>query len=126
MSKVKSQFIGQTVNYQNKKVVLSNNIDQSLADQLINSGLGRYFEGNPSPAKRERPVVKLEVIKKGANADAIIAGFNADPAKTVSVPYNKQKNEDLIALISKRGLELGEAKTKAELVAILEESDANA
>lgn len=122
MYTVKAQYQGQSVNFQGKKVKLSTDLSQSVAGELVNAGLGRYFEGNPKGDKKERPVIKLEVVKKGGNGDAIEKGFN-EPAAPKSVPYSKQKNEDLVALINERGLELGEAKTKAELVAILEEAD---
>lgn len=125
MSTVKSNYQGQSVNFQGKKVTLTKDLSQSLASEMINAGLGHYFEGNPKGDKKERPVIKLEVVKKGGNGDAIEKGFNepAEPAGAKSVPYSKQKNDDLIALIAERGLELGEAKTKAELVAILEADD---
>lgn len=121
MNTVKANYQGQSVNFQGKKVTLSNDLNQQLAEEMVNAGLGHYFEGNPKGSKKDRMVIKLEVVKKGGNGDAIEKGFN-EPTKTV-VPYAKQTNESLLALIAERKLELGEAKTKAQFIAILEAAD---
>lgn len=130
MYTLKPAFNGATVNYQNKKVVLNKDLSEDLKTEMIASGLGRYFEGNPV-IKKEAKVVKFEVIKKGGNGDEIENGFkaaakeaaddkaNASPASK----YDEFNFTDLKAQAAERNLPLGTAKSKAAVIAILEADD---
>jgi len=127
MYTVKPEFNGSSVNYQSKKVVLNDKLSEELKKEMIASGLSRYFVDNPV-IKKEAKVVKFEVIKKGGNGDEIENGFkeasaddkaNASPASK----YDGNTFTELKAQAAERNLELGTAKSKAAVIAILEADD---
>jgi hypothetical protein len=92
MYTVKPQFNGASVNYQNKKVVLNDKLSESAKAEMISSGLSRYFVDNPT-VEKTIPVVKLQVIKKGAKGDEIEEGFNSasvDSTNSDSAPAPKK------------------------------------
>ena len=70
---VKQEFQGKHIVVGNKKIALSKDLSQKEAQAIVAAGAGVYFEGNPSPEQLTPKVVKLTVLKKGKDADEIIA-----------------------------------------------------
>lgn len=88
MLQVKQEYLNKLVVIKNKgsqkRVVLSNQLNQSLKIEMINNGYGRFFESPEKFIKKERVIkpqkASITIVKKGKKGDELEAAFRKSGA----------------------------------------------